>query len=116
MDRVIRSHEPGAAVGVLAVGGQLEAHRVQQVQQEFDQLLTAGARYIIMDLADSSFVDCGGLAVMVLGMKRCRRHNGELLLCGLCEPLRSMFAATHMDQALRIFDDELSARAAVVGA
>lgn len=109
------THQMETGTATLTISGRFDAHQVSQVQQEFDALLAAGARFIIFDLSDVNFVDSSALAVMVRGMKRCRERNGELLLCGLRQPVRIIFELTRMDRAFRIYDNEASARAALVG-
>jgi len=107
--------KPTAEIATLVISGRFDAHQVAQVQQEFDALLTAGARFILLDLTNVNFVDSSALAVMVRGMKRCRERNGELLLCGLRQPVRIIFELTRMDRAFRIYEDEASAQAALAG-
>jgi anti-sigma B factor antagonist len=107
--------QPDSGIAALVINGRFDAHQVNQVQQEFDALLATGARFIILDLTGVNFVDSSALAVMVRGMKRCRERNGELLLCGLRQPVRIIFELTRMDRAFRIFDDEASAQAALKG-
>lgn len=104
------------ALAVLPVSGRFDANQVHAIQREFDSLLTAGARFIILDLSDVLFVDSSALAVLVRGMRSCRERNGELLLCGLRQPVSTILELTRMDQAIRIFRDELSARTALAGA
>ena len=104
------------ALAVLPVSGRFDANQVHAIQREFDSLLTAGARFIILDLSDVLFVDSSALAVLVRGMRSCRERNAELLLCGLRQPVSTIFELTRMDQAIRIFRDELSARTALAGA
>jgi len=66
-----------------------------------------------MDLSEVNFVDSSALAVMVRTMKHCRERNGDLLLCGLRQPVRIIFELTRMDRAFRIVDELGDARAAV---
>lgn len=114
MADMLRCTEAGpSGLAVLPIHGRFDARQVPQVQQEFDALLTAGARYIILDLGDVTFISSSALAVLVQGLRRCRERNGELLLCSLQEPVRTIFELTHMDQALRIFPDAPTARAAL---
>lgn len=107
------TQDADSATAVLAIDGRFDAHQVPQIQQEFDALLASGARFIIFDLSAVHFVDSSALAVMVRGMKRCRERNGELLLCGLRQPVRIIFELTRMDRAFRIYDSEASALAAL---
>ncbi len=102
-------------LAVLPVRGRFDADQVHDVQREFDSLLTAGARFIILDLSDVQFVDSSALAVLVRGMRSCRERNGELLLCGLRQPVQAIFELTRMDRAIRIYRDEVSARTALAG-
>lgn len=98
---------------VLAVHGRFDAHQVPQVQQDMDALLESGATTIIVDLSDVTFVDSSALAVIVRGMKRCRERSGELILCGMRQPVRIIFELTRMDRAFRIFDNPAAAQQAL---
>ena len=100
-------------IGTLAISGRFDAHQVPQVQQEIDAMLAAQTRLIILDLTDVNFVDSSALAVMVRGMKHCREKKGELVLCGMRQPVRIIFELTRMDKAFRIFDTEAGARQAL---
>ncbi len=102
-----------AKVAVITIDGRFDAHQVPQVQQEIDSVLATGKSNIILNLASVNFVDSSALAVMVRGLKRCREHNGELILCGLGQPVRIIFELTRMDRAFRIFNDVASAEAAI---
>lgn len=105
----------GSEVATLVVSGRFDAHNVTLVQQEFDTLLASGARYIIMDLNDVNFVDSSALALVVRGMKRCRERNGDLLLCGLRQPVRIIFELTRMDRAFRIYENQAAAHSSLAG-
>ena len=87
-------------------------YTLEQVNEAYADMLAgvvAGARFIVLDLSEVQSVDSSALAVMVRGMKSCRERNGELLLCGLRQPVSIIFELTRMDQAFRIFKDEASA-------
>jgi anti-sigma B factor antagonist len=101
------------AVAAIAISGRFDAHQVPQVQQELENVLAGGARYVILNLEDVNFVDSSALAILVRGMKRCRERNGDLLLCGLRQPVRIIFELTRMDKAFRIYDTEEAARQSV---
>jgi anti-sigma B factor antagonist len=95
------------------IAGRFDAHQVPKIQKEIDAALADGATTIIMELSEVNFVDSSALAVMVRTMKHCRERGGELILCGLRQPVRIIFELTRMDKAFRIFDDVVAARAAV---
>lgn len=95
------------------IAGRFDAHQVPKVQKEIDAALADGATTVIMELSEVNFVDSSALAVMVRTMKHCRERGGELILCGLRQPVPIIFELTRMDKAFRIFDDVVTARAAV---
>lgn len=95
------------------VAGRFDAHQVPKVQKEIDAALADGATTVILDLSEVNFVDSSALAILVRTMKHCRERNGELILCGLRQPVRIIFELTRMDKAFRIFDDVSAARGAV---
>ena len=100
-------------VVMASLSGRFDAHQVPRVQKEIDVALANGANTVIMDLTEVNFVDSSALAVMVRTMKHCRERNGELLLCGLRQPVRIIFELTRMDKAFRIFESLGDARSAV---
>ncbi|MGB0386347.1 MAG: STAS domain-containing protein [Ardenticatenaceae bacterium] len=64
---------------------------------------------VIVNLDKVNFIDSSGLAVLVQGMKRCRKNNGNLHLCNLQQRVRIIFELTRLDRAFYIFPDEKSA-------
>jgi len=100
-------------VVLTSLSGRFDAHQAPRVQKEIDAALANGTTYVIMDLSEVNFVDSSALAVMVRTMKHCRERNGDLLLCGLRQPVRIIFELTRMDRAFRIVDELGDARAAV---
>ena len=104
------------STAVITVSGRFDAHQVPKIQKDVDGMLANGTTSVVMDLSDVNFVDSSALAVMVRTMKHCRERGGELILCGLRQPVSTIFELTRMDQAIRIFRDELSARTALAGA
>ncbi len=95
------------------VVGRFDAHQVPKVQKEIDAALAEGATTVILDLSEVNFVDSSALATLVRTMKHCRERNGELILCGLRQPVRIIFELTRMDKAFRIFANTADARRAV---
>lgn len=95
------------------IAGRFDAHQAPKVQKEIDAALANGVNTVILDLSEVNFVDSSALAVMVRTMKHCRERNGELILCGVRQPVRIIFELTRMDKAFRIIDDVVAARASV---
>ncbi|MCB0059246.1 MAG: STAS domain-containing protein [Caldilineaceae bacterium] len=101
------------STAVITVSGRFDAHQVPKIQKDVDGMLANGTTTVVFDLSDVNFVDSSALAVMVRTMKHCRERGGELILCGLRQPVRIIFELTRMDKAFRIFDDMQQARNAL---
>ena len=67
---------------------------------------------LIVNLESVVFIDSTGLATLVHGVKHCRQRGGDLHLCGLQKPVRTIFELTRLDNVFKIFSIEADAIAA----
>jgi anti-sigma B factor antagonist len=98
-------------IPVLELEGRFDAHTVSQVKDWIGEYKTIHS-YLIVNLAEATFVDSAALATLVQGMKQCRELGGDLFLCHLAQPVRIIFELTRLDQAFTIFDSVHEAVAA----
>lgn len=105
-------HSAGDAT-VLALDGRFDAYSAPQVAEWLDRSTGLETGNVIVDLANVNFIDSTGLATLVKVLKRCRQHDGDLLLCGLRGPVQVIFELTTLDRAFRIFPSESSALASI---
>jgi anti-sigma B factor antagonist len=93
-------------VTVIGLSGRFTAATTPQVIDLLQQTAGSGSAQVVVDLGEVSFIDSSGLSVLVLGMKRCREHGGDLRLCRLQAPVRMIFELTRLHQAFEILGDE----------
>ena len=93
---MINEHINGVAV--LRLSGRLDAYAAPAVKDFFGKINTDPLPYIIINFSNINFIDSTGLATLLIGMKRCRQQNGELVLCGLQSPVRTIFELTRLDK------------------
>lgn len=84
-------------VVVVAIEGQLVAGNRQQLREAVTNEVERGARSIVIDFADTGYVDSAGLGVLVSLSKRVREANAALRLVNLNEDLRTLFELTRLD-------------------
>lgn len=101
-----------ASNAILDIHGRFDAYEAPAVQKWIDQQLKSGATLLLIDLSGATFIDSTALSVLVQGMKHCRQRAGDLVLCGMQQPVRIIFEITRLDQAFQIF----STRADVLAA
>lgn len=65
---------------IVHVSGDLDASTAARLRELLAGLINAGARHIVVDLGDLSFMGAGGLGVLVGAARRLRRDDGKLLL------------------------------------
>ncbi len=98
-------------VVVLALDGRLDLVSAQTLRTAVTETLTAGARHVVVDLADVAFLDSSGLGAMVAGLKAVRERGGELRIAAPGEQALTVLGITRLERVLRPFatvDDALA--------
>jgi anti-sigma B factor antagonist len=94
------------SVAILEVGGRFDAKIVPQARQWLDKQTSAPPAQIVVNLSQVSFIDSLALATLVQALKQSRQHGGDLHLCGLQQPVRTILILTRLDGVFKMFDDE----------
>jgi anti-sigma B factor antagonist len=82
---------------VLQLSGRFEAYAAAPIEEFFQKLNIAPLSRIIVNLSNVSFIDSTGLSTLIIGMKRCRQQQGDLVLCGIQQAVRVIFELTRLD-------------------
>lgn len=108
-----REIEPGVEVIKLA-GKLMLGKESQQIEELIAQLLGAGRRKIIFDIAGLSRIDSTGIGRFIFAYNKIEEAGGAMAIAGATSHLRDCFHATRLDRVFRFYDDVAAARAAVV--
>lgn len=92
-------------VQIVALEGRLDAHQGKSVDTLLADATHASNRTVV-NLSKVHFIDSTGLAVLVKGMKHHREKKGDLVLCGLQQPVRIIFELTRLDKMFIIYSTE----------
>jgi anti-sigma B factor antagonist len=88
----------GRAVTV-TLDGRLDALRAPALRAEFDEVVAAGARQVVVDLAGVTFVDSAALAALVRLRRRCTAEGGQVTLVRpAAEDALRIFQLTQFDR------------------
>jgi len=60
---------------------------------------------VVVDLAEVTYVDSSGLAVLIVAMHNTRKYGGQFSLVGMRENVRPIFQNACLDQVFAIFPD-----------
>jgi len=97
---------------IVTVQGQLVVTNRQEFKQMVLDAMEQGARTVIVDFTDASYIDSSGLGALVSLSRRLRDAGGDLRLVGLSDELRTLFELTRLDALFPLFATRADAMAA----
>ena len=93
-----------APLTIIKPAGVLDGVKANQLCKQVSELLASGNNFVMLDLADVNFIDSSGLGALIIALKMLRTAGGDLYLCSIAEPVRSLLSMTRMD---RLFENAI---------
>ncbi|MEH1911282.1 MAG: STAS domain-containing protein [Nostoc sp.] len=93
-------------VKVIKLIGNLNATTSQEFRQKITDILVSGAKIVLVDFQDVTFMDSSGLGALVLAFKTLRAADTKLVLCSVNQQVRILFELTNMDKVFEIFPSQ----------
>ena len=90
---------------VLAPTGILDGTKAEELRGQVTRALASGAKTLLMDLKETSFVDSSGLGTLVSVLKAVRAQDCEMYVCAINPQVKMLFELTCMDRVFEIFED-----------
>jgi anti-anti-sigma factor len=90
-------------VQIIKLSGIINSGTSQELRQKLNDLMEKGAKIVLVDFQDVTFMDSSGLGALVLAFKTLRAANRKLVLCSINEQVRILFELTSMDKVFEIF-------------
>jgi anti-anti-sigma factor len=84
----------------LALAGELDAATAPVLESTIERLCEQGAREIVLDLHELSFIDSSGLRLILTGKKRCERDGCEFALTRPRPAAQRLFELTGLIERL----------------
>jgi anti-sigma B factor antagonist len=89
---------------LVALTGEVDLYTAPELKQELLRLVEAGAKRIIVDLTDTTFIDSTMLSVLLSTLKRLRPSGGQLGIVCSDRNIRKIFEITLLDRVFPIFE------------
>lgn len=86
-----------------ALAGRLDARNATSILAPVTTAVAAGARAVVIDLTNVSFMSSSGLRALLLIRRELNEHHGSLALCGLQAPVEEVFVITGFSQVFEIY-------------
>lgn len=99
-----RSGEDG--IWLVGVTGRLEQTQTPQLEDTLTRLLQEGKNRLIIDLAEATYINSGGLRCLVTAWRQAKEQGGNLYLCCLAPRVREVFNMVGFDRVFQIFPDQ----------
>ena len=87
----------------IALGGEVDLYTAPEFKQQLLDVIGKGARHVIVDLSEATFIDSTTLGVLVGGVKRLRTNGGQLSLVCSDRNITKIFEITGLDRVFTIY-------------
>lgn len=96
---------------LLVLEGEIDLHESPNVREALRALIDKKLPRVYVDMAEVSYIDSSGLAVLIEAMQKVHGYGGRLGLFGIRDNVRTVFELARLDQVFKIFPDLRSAKA-----
>jgi anti-sigma B factor antagonist len=99
----IKTEELGDASYVISLAGEVDLYTAPEFKQQLLEVINQGARHVVVDFSDTTFIDSTTLGVLVGGVKRLRTNDGQLSLVCSDRNITKIFEITGLDRVFTIY-------------
>ena len=77
-------------------------HEERDLMRDFFSLLREGHKKIILDLSRTSYISSIGLSALVSLLKRTKKEDCDLILCGVTDRIQEVLTTTKLSEMFEI--------------
>jgi anti-sigma B factor antagonist len=111
MDFAVKTEKVDDVTYVISLAGEVDLYTAPEFKQELLNVIGEGAREVVVDFSDTTFIDSTTLGVLVGAVKRLRGNDGRLSLVCSDRNITKIFEITGLDRVFTIYptrDEALS--------
>lgn len=91
----------GADTSVIVPRGRLNMVAAPRLRVLVGQTVRDGQSRIVLDLAETAFMDSSGLGALIAGLKAARQAGGDLRIAAPTEQVAMVLQVSNLDRVLR---------------
>ena len=99
----IKTEELDSQTYVIALGGEVDLYTAPEFKQQLLEVIRQGAKDVVVDFSNTTFIDSTTLGVLVGGVKRLRTNDGQLSLVCSDRNITKIFEITGLDRVFTIY-------------
>jgi anti-sigma B factor antagonist len=88
---------------VITLAGEVDLYTAPEFKQQLLDVIGQGAKDVVVDFSDTTFIDSTTLGVLVGGVKRLRTNEGQLSLVCNDRNITKIFEITGLDKVFPIY-------------
>lgn len=95
------------SAAVVDIQGDVTAGSEEVLMSAYDE--AGDARSVVLNFSDLSYMNSGGIGLLVTLLVRANRHSQKLMAFGLSDHYQQIFELTRLDEAVSIYPSEQAA-------
>ncbi len=99
----IKTEQLGTDAYVIGLAGEVDLYTAPEFKQQLLDVIGEGAKDVVVDFTDTTFIDSTTLGVLVGGVKRLRTNDGQLSLVCNDRNITKIFEITGLDRVFTIY-------------
>jgi anti-sigma B factor antagonist len=111
----IKTEQLSDSAFVISLAGEVDLYTAPEFKQQLLEVIAQGAKHVIVDFSNTTFIDSTTLGVLVGGVKRLRSADGQLSLVCSDRNITKIFEITGLDRVFTIHGSRQEAEGALNG-
>src|ERR1041385_1935053 len=99
----IKTEELGDGAYVISLAGEVDLYTAPEFKQQLLEVIGQGAKNVVVDFSQTTFIDSTTRGVLVGGVKRLRTNDGQLSLVCSDRNITKIFEITGLDRVFTIY-------------
>jgi anti-sigma B factor antagonist len=100
----IQTEQLSEGAYAISLSGEVDLYTAPEFKQQLLELVGQGAKDVIVDFTNTTFIDSTTLGVLVGGVKRLRPNGGQLSLVCSDRNITKIFEITGLDKVFPIYE------------
>ena len=100
----IKTEQMEGGTYVIALAGEVDLYTAPEFKQQLLEVIGQGAKHVVVDFTDTTFIDSTTLGVLVGGVKRLRPAGGHLSLVCNDRNITKIFEITGLNKVFPIHE------------
>ena len=94
--------EESPGVAVIALSGELDLYTCPEFKTQLLQVIEDGAKLVVVDLTETTFIDSTALGVLIRGLERLKTQDGRLVVACSDPNIVKIFEVTGLDRIFSV--------------